>query len=127
MHHRLQLPKAHRSIQVLYTSIIFECFLTSADAAADLPVNPTSAMTFELSGEIAVKSRAAGLLQYKLETNMSTGLVRQLSWLNPLSASHLTLMPAQQKCLNQYISDIIVSYDNTSLSLTCCCMVPQRI
>ena len=70
------------------------CFWTSADAAADPPVNPASAMTFELSGEITVRSRAAGLLQNQLGTKMSAGLVRRLSWLNPLPASHLTLMPA---------------------------------
>ena len=64
------------------------CFRTSADAAADPPVNPALAMTFELSGEITVRSRAAGLLQNQLGTKMLAGLVRRLSWLNPLLASH---------------------------------------
>ena len=59
------------------------------------PVNPASAMTFELSREITVRSRAAGLLQCQLGTKMSAGLVRRLSLLSPLPASHLTLMPTQ--------------------------------
>ena len=131
MHHRLPLLRAHRFIKVLPTLYHFQCafglqqmqLLTPPPLP---PVNPASAMTFELSGEITVWSRAAGLLQNQLGTKMSAGLVRRLSWLNPLPASYLTLMPARQND-SASISLMLLCLMTTSLSLTSCCTVPQRI
>ena len=104
------------------------CFRTSADAAADPPVNPASAMTFELSGEITVRSRAAGRSAAEPVGNQN------VSWpsatvvmAQPTSSFTLNTYACLTKRLSQYVSDVVVSYDNISLSLTSCCMVPQRI
>ena len=85
MHHRLPLLRAQIHPSSSHFGSFSMCFRTSAD---DPPVNPASTITFELSGEITVRSRAAGLLRNQLGTKMSAGLVRRLSWLNPLPASH---------------------------------------
>ena len=43
----------------------------------------------------------------------------------PTSSFIFNAYACPTKKLSQYISDVIVSYDNISLSLTSCCMVPQ--
>ena len=92
------------------------CFLTSADAAADPPVNHASAIPFELSGEITVRSRAAGLLQNQNVSRPSVTVVM----VQPTSSFTFNTSACPMKWLSQHISDIIVSDDNISSFLTCC-------
>ena len=52
-----------------------ECFLSSAATAADPAVRPASERRDGLSGEVTVRSKAAGLPQSQLEASVRGGSV----------------------------------------------------